>query len=276
MNSNENLKDTIQDTLAVEVRNTDAILGTASGSQCVEFKYKKEYAVGDVIRITLPAGMRYLVAQVDSELPESLVYLPEGVMEYNVPCGDQLLAYPPKAFRGLNHCIKARLAGESEVLSYRNLALNSMDYRDNERFFPHAKANFVNTDHPCLEARNAIDGCVENHKHGYYPYQSWSGGKRDDLEFLLDFGRNIEIDKVVLFLRAEFENGHDTFWKSMIIQFSNGSSLPIELEKTNHPQTFSFPKKTISWLRLEKLVQPSLPLGFAALTEIEIYGKNIC
>ena len=72
------------------------------------------------------------------------------------------------------------------------------------KYFPHASANFVTREDPCFYERNAIDGVMNNQGHGAYPYHSWAGGARNDLEFFLDFGRDVEIDKLVFFLRADF------------------------------------------------------------------------
>ena len=260
--------------IVIEVRNGNTIKGMASSETNVVYDHKSEYVAGDVIMITAPEGARHLIAQTDPNIAESLVYLPECVMAYTVPLGEKLAAFNPKAFRGSSHIIKVRAAEESEIYAYRNLALNPMDTRGSINYFPHAKANFVTQDRSCLEARNAIDGCTENNGHGNYPYQSWGGGKRDDLTFEVDFGRNVEIDKITLYLRADFAKDHDTYWESMNVIFSDDSTMPIKLARTSKPQTFSFTAKKTSWVRLVNLKQPSLPLGFAALSEIEVYGKE--
>lgn len=91
--------------------------------------------------------------------------------------------------------------------------------------------------------------------------------------FQLDFGRTVEIDKVRLFIRCDFP--HDTYWKSLTIQFSDGSSQDVMINKSADPQEVVFPKKKITWLKLVNFKQASQPLGWAALTEIEVWGNDV-
>jgi len=261
--------------IKIEVKNKDLTKGKTSGAATITYNYNNEYVSGDIINITAPESVKHLIVQTDPNIVESLIYLPESIMTYTAPTGEKLNAFSPDAFRGSSHIIKARIAGESEIYAYRNLALNSMDQRGSVNYFPHAKANFVNGDMVCLEERNAIDGLTENDRHGNYPWQSWGGGARDDLQFKVSFGRKIETDKITFYLRADFANDHDTYWESLNIEFSDGATVPIRLEKTGKPQTFTFPPKNTFWVSLLDLKQPSLPLSFAALTEIEVYGKEI-
>ena len=65
-----------------------------------------------------------------------------------------------------------------------------------KKSFPHAYANFVTREEPCFYARNAIDGVINNQGHGNYPFHSWAGGARNDLEYTLDFGKEVEFDKL--------------------------------------------------------------------------------
>ena len=53
-------------------------------------------------------------------------------------------------------------------------------------------------------ARNAIDGFKENRHHGGWPNQSWGPEKRNDLWWQVNFGREVEIDKLVITIRADF------------------------------------------------------------------------
>ena len=76
--------------------------------------------------------------------------------------------------------------------------------------------------------RNAIDGVLENKGHGNFPYHSWAGGARDDLEYYVDFGTEVEVEKLVFYLRADFP--HDTYWKNIDIEFSDGEIVTANFE----------------------------------------------
>ena len=154
---------------------------------------------------------------------------------------------------------------------YRNLALNSNDTQGGATCYPHASSNSEYKSMPCFAARNAIDGQCENRGHGR-KYPSWGPHKRTDLWWKLEFGRPVAIDKVVLFIRADFP--HDDYWRSATIEFSDGSQEPISLEKTASRQEFSFKKRTVTWLRLTDLVE-ELPLDWCALTEVEVWGRDV-
>jgi 4-deoxy-L-threo-5-hexosulose-uronate ketol-isomerase len=113
---------------------------------------------------------------------------------------------------------------------------------------------------------------TENNGHGYYPYQSWAGGAREDLEFLLDFGKEVEIDKFIFYLRADFP--HDTYWKSLDIEFSDNIRIPAGFVETNRGQEIVLKqKKTTRTVKLTNFKQAAYPLSFAALSQIEVYGN---
>ncbi|MGN0149522.1 MAG: carbohydrate-binding protein [Clostridia bacterium] len=243
------------------------------------WEYDKPFAEGDIIEIF--ADTNYIKLKIDKTLNSSIVYLPKKHMRYEIPFGEQLTAYPPNAFSDIPHIIECREASEEEVNEYRNLALNSADRRRSVNCFPHSAANFVTKDLPYFESRNAIDGVCQNSGHGLYPYHSWGGGDRDDLEYYLDFGRNVLIDKIVLYLRADYsenEQGelHDTYWKHITVKFSDNTELELSPLKTKKAQVFTFNQKKVSGLTLYNLVRDrSFPnRGFAALSQIEVYGKD--
>lgn len=243
------------------------------------WEYDKPFAEGDVIEIF--ADTNYIQLKIDKNLRSSIVYLPEKQMRYKIPFGEQFAAYPPNAFSEVPHIIECREASETEVGEYRNLALNPADKRGIVNYFPHSDANFVTRDLPYFESRNAIDGICQNDWHGLYPYQSWGGGDRDDLEFYLDFGRDVIIDKIILYLRADYsenEQGelHDTYWKHIAVKFSDNSKFELSPVKTEKGQVFTFDEKKVSGLTIYNLIRDrSFPnRGFAALSQIEVYGRD--
>ena len=87
----------------------------------------------------------------------------------------------------------------------------------------------------------------------------------------MEFGRPVEIDKVVLYIRADFP--HDRHWRTATIAFSDGSRERITLARTANPQTFTFTKRTARWLKFTDLVQDE-PLGWCAFTEVQVWGRD--
>jgi len=241
--------------------------------------YEKPFAEGDCIEIC--SDTNYVHLKIDQHLPASIVYLPQKRMYFKVPTGDRLTAYPPGTFTESPHVIECAAATEQEAGAYRNLALNAADRRGQSDCFPHADANFVTKDLPYFESRNAIDGFCQTKGHGTFPYQSWGGGDRDDLEYHLDFGRPVLIDKMVLYLRSDDTINaqgelHDTYWNHITVKFSDNSELTLSPVKTDAPQVFMLEEKIVTRLTLCNLVRDrSFPnRGFAALTQIEVYGKD--
>jgi len=54
----------------------------------------------------------------------------------------------------------------------------------------------------------------------------------------LDFGRPVDLDKIRLMVRADFP--HDSYWKSAVVEFSDGSLVPIQITNSAEFQEFSF------------------------------------
>jgi hypothetical protein len=259
--------------LTVEVRNAaGASLASASDPQKVALSYGAAYQPGDAIVVSGPPGDKYLVIQVDGKVPGAMVYCPGGVVNFPIPSGPLLIGYDPSAFTGSTHQITAHVATPEELKAYRNVAVDSLDQRNQSQYFPHAIASSVTRNDPMFFERNAIDGNTRNTHHGKWPYESWGNGKISDPWLKIDFGRDVTVDKVRLYIRSDFP--HDTYWTNMTLQFSDGSSKDITLQKTADPQDYTFPAKTIRWIRLANFKQPTQPLGWAAVTEVEVYGKD--
>jgi len=218
-------------------------------------------------------NINYVFVNIGEYVVESFIYAPESKFQYDIPYDEKLRAYHPEAFKGDFHKITVRAARQDEISEYKNLALNGLDKHQEINYYPHAYANVVTRNEACFEPRNAIDGVKDNSSHGDYPYQSWGGGLRDDLEFTLYFGRDVEVDKVVLYLRADYKKDHDTNWETGTFEFSDGSRIPISMIKTAEPQVYSFTAKRINWLKLTEIRRP-VSSAFAALTQIEAYGRE--
>ena len=80
----------------------------------------------------------------------------------------------------------------------------------------------------------------------------------------MDFGRKVQVDKVVIHLRADFP--HDKVWSSGVLVFGDQRKLAVHFEHTAEPQVFHLDRPVeIYSLRLEKLKQDEpLDWGCAA------------
>ena len=255
----------------------------------IKANYCGEYQAGDRIEICLD-GVRTVAVKLDGAMAESLLYVPNKKFTFYIPNDAELQAcYPPQAFKGSEHVIWAREVSDEEFYSTRNISLNAFDLHVKTRAYPHASANFVTRNEPCFYARNAIDGEKNNQGHGQYPFHSWAGGARNDLEYTLDFGTEVEIDKILFYLRADFATDpgtgapHDSYWKSIDVEFSDGEIAKASLKMDNthlnpenlKPQELVLDKKRTTKIKLLNFVQVTEILGFAALTQIEVFGRYL-
>lgn len=242
----------------------------------IDERFSGEYEEGDKFRIEL-LDSEFVKMKLDETLAESIVYVPDGTFEFAVPFGyERRACYGPVAFTGESHRLIVSEPTEAEIYGEREISLNSHDRHNVPKYFPHAVANFVTREDPCFFERNAIDGVTDNSSHGQYPYHSWGGGLREDLEFEVHFGCDVEVSSVVLFLRADFP--HDTFWREMDIEFSDKTRVHANLQGIADGQTVTFPPKVTECVKLTGFRQQRLEdgsLSFAALTEIQVNGKYI-
>ena len=242
----------------------------------IDVRYNGEYELGDKWRIDTDYA-EYVKIKLDETMCESIIYLPDKTFEFKIPFDNERKScYAPEAFAGDSHRVVCSEPTDAEIFAEREISLNSHDRHNVHKYFPHAVANFVTRENPCFFERNAIDGIKENESHGVYPYHSWGGGLREDLEFEVRFGTDVEVSRVTIYLRADFP--HDTYWKEAILEFSDGSQLPIKLEGTKEGQTFEFEKKVTTFVKLTGFKQQRLEdgsLSFAALSQIQIFGKYI-
>jgi len=241
--------------------------------QKIDCTYEGEYNEGDKIVVSAQ-GVEYIKAKLDETLKEAIVFAPNGSMELEIPFGGRRVMYDKNAFLGEKHRLFASEATDEEAYATRNIALNPYDMHGKARFFPHAYANLVTREDPCFFERNAIDGICDNSSHGGYPYHSWAGGAREDLEYYIDFGTEVEVEKVVFFLRADFP--HDTYWKSIDVEFSDGTIKGANFEKTAEGQELVLDEPILTkTIHLTNFKQVSYPFSWAALSQIEVYGKYI-
>ena len=259
--------------LTLKVLNKNREVLAEEKGKNIAFNYGKEYQDGDYIRVESSID-KFVSVKFDDTLQESIIYIPGKSFEFPIPSpAVRTGCYGEEAFAGSNHTICAREIEEEEFYSYRKISLNSHDNHGKGRSYPHTCANFVTREAPTFYARNAIDGVIENKGHGNYPFHSWAGGAREDLEYTLDFGHLVSVDKIVFFLRADFP--HDTYWKSVDVEFSDGSIEHAEFEGIAEGQAISFEAKETTYVKLINFKQVSYPLSWAALTQIEVFGNYI-
>lgn len=248
------------------------VLAAAQGGEEVNLFYPDVFQEGDkiVIEATGCPGLYWI--QLDDALGCSLVYMKNSI-EYTVPFGERRLNLAPKVFSGRRHLLRIRKARSFEYHTYRNLALNVNDQFGIPRCYPHASANVETRGEVVFAARNVIDGVTATECHGKWPYQSWGIGQRDNAALKLDFGRTVEIDRIVLYTRADFP--HDNWWEKGTVTFSDGSEIGLELRKTGNAQEFIFGKKQVEWLELGRLIKSEEPSPFPALVQLEAYGTEV-
>lgn len=238
----------------------------------IDVTYPYFYHSGDKAEIICDSD--FLKISFDESQAESIVYVPDHRLVYEFPYGNALKAYDSESWEKDNHRIVVSEVTEEDAYAVRNIALNSVDSVENKCSFPHAQASFVTRNEPVFEAKNAIDGMKENRGHGAYPYHSWSAGAKLDMEYMLDFGRKVSVEKIVFYLRADFP--HDTYWDSLKVVFSDDSTVRAEFEQTEKGQVLEFAEpKVTDKIKLCDFTQPTNPPSWAALSQIEVMGHYI-
>ncbi len=233
--------------------------------------YNAAFNAGDKLKIT-STDSEFISIKLDDTLCESMVYMPQKSYIYPIPTEYTGICYSDNAFSSEKHTITVYVPDDEEIYGYRKISLNPYDYQGN-LCYPHTEANHVTRNDPCFFERNAIDGVIDNSNHGNFPFHSWAGGAREDLEYWLYFGRDVEIDRIDFYLRADFP--HDTYWKSMDIEFSDKSIVAAEFKETADAQTIEFEKHTTTYIHLTNFKQAANPLSWAALTQIEVFGNYV-
>jgi hypothetical protein len=165
----------------------------------------------------------------------------------------------------------------------RNLSINKNDLPHKmwtpEHGYPHASSNSEypgDGSDPAFRALNAIDGIIENKGHGS-DYPSWGPEKRPDLWWKVDFGENVIVSKVIIYIRSDFtpytNKDHDGYWSSGKIFFSDSTYISINFKKTADAQIFEFTPKQTKYIKISDLFEEGI-LNWCGLTEVEVYGKN--
>lgn len=235
--------------------------------------YDHFYEPGDEIVIQSTQKDIYTIVSLDDAMGNAFTYLKTNQLVYQIPFAEKKISYSPKAFYGEKHLISINVATEEEIKNYKNLACNVYDQHGEPGLFPHAFANVETRGESVFAARNAIDGNRANHSHGEWPYTSWGINMQDDAWITLDFGRNVKVDKIVLYTRADFP--HDNWWANVTLTFSDGSQMKWDLKKSDKAHVIIFKEKTISCVKLSNLIKSEDPSPFPALSQLEVYGRDV-
>ncbi len=254
------------------IKQNETTAAVCYGDGSTSLVYSSNYEEGDRISVEIEEAPAYLVIQLDDAVGESLVYLNDRAMSFSVPFGEKKICYSPKSFSGNKHLMTARYALESEIAAYKNLAVNKYDCHEAVCCFPHASANVETRGESVFAARNAIDGTHENTAHGEWPYGSWGINRDPKAKMRIDFGRSVNVDTLVFYLRADFP--HDSWWTEAEVVFSDGTKEKVFFEKTKQAQSFSISPRKIEWLELGRLKKAEDASPFPALAQLEVYGTE--
>lgn len=254
----------------IEVLRNGEVIASTHGEREAQLLYQGEYQQGDAIRFM--TDYQYAVVQIDQAVKPARVYLPQCEFTFRLPLeGINPAVYAPGAFTGNMHLCSVKQDLDN---SYRNLACNPADQRGDVTCYPHATANVETRDESWFCARNTIDGEHIACGHGPWPFGSWGIGARTDAELTLDFGRTVEVNKMVLYLRADFP--HDAYWIQGTVSLDDGCEVTFPLEGVDGPQVIDLAgKHHIRTLKLHKLIKCDNPSAFPALRQIEVYGMDV-
>lgn len=262
--------------LTLEVKNKDGeVLASKSGGSRIYLIYKDEYSEGDTLVLKSSEKDVYLMLKLEDSMNEEFIYLANTELTYLVPFGEKRISYSPKSFGGAMHVLTVREATQAEISANKNLARNCYDQHGDTGCYPHVHANVETRGEAMFAAKNAINGNCCNESHGGWPYESWGINMQDDAEITIEFGRTVEIDRMVLVTRADFP--HDNYWKQVTFTFSDGSVLVHDMEKSYDPHDIPLnEKKKVEWIKLSNLIKdPEDPSPFPALSQWEVYGTDV-
>lgn len=261
----------------VKIALVDAKGATVKESAGGTLALNRKYVKGDRIVVT---GAEHLAVKVDQHYATAILFAPKRKVVFPIPLWPEgkyakRYPHPPKAFQGEKHVITARAATKKEINSYRNLACNPMDPRGKSVMYPHASSNSEWGEAAVFAARNAVDGFVEaTGDHHSWPRQSWGpylpGPKHPKPELTIEFGRPVEIDKLVVVVRHNArQNNH---WKAATVEFSDRTKVTITPQFNGKRQEFPIDKRIVTSLKITSLVSDK-PGKYAAFVEVEAWGK---
>jgi len=260
----------IKSKITLSLNDEEKVILSKTDSNEVFLYVDNKYKENDFIGFSSDQKGYYMIS-LDGGLQESFVYYTGGNFEFKIPFGELLLGYNPVAFQGSVHYIHSRVASIDEIKCRKNLCKNTLDSHSNKQLFPHAVANVETRNESVFFARNAIDGVIANNSHGDWPFVSWGVDQNPKAALTVEFNREVVVDEIALYLRADFP--HDSYWRSALITFSDGSKEQLNLSKTHRKQSFKIQERVITSLTIDSLIiDENETSPFPALIQIEAYG----
>ena len=147
----------------------------------------------------------------------------------------------------------------------RNLAVNPKAAIFSLRSYPRAISNSHFKYLYEFAPINVIDGSFDKARF-------WKPNRRTDLWLTIEFGREVEAEKVILALILT--EGQKKTWSKAVLEFSDGSKQEIVLKNTDQPQSFDFAKRKTSFVKLTGLTE-LFPLSENGIAELEVWGRDL-
>ncbi len=151
------------------------------------------------------------------------------------------------------------------IMIDRNVGIQAGVGINHLRSYPRVTSNSHYRYRPEFSPNNVIDGRRASDEY-------WRPARRTDLWLMIEFGREIQTERVVLVLHQR--EGQEKTWNAATLEFSNGEKVPVTLKNTPEPQEFAVPKQTCEWVRLIDF-QERFPLADNGIVEFEVYGKDL-
>lgn len=159
---------------------------------------------------------------------------------------------------------------------YKNLSANKNDIIDSMwnlksiKTYPHAQSNSECRGEPWFRARCAISDTLKNIGHGT-GFPSWGPDQRTDIWWKVLFGKNVVVDSITIYIRADFP--HDGYWFKGQVGFSDGQKIQITLDSTSRPQSFKFPQHVTNYVLIDSLVWRKADT-WCAFTQVQVFGRD--
>lgn len=217
----------------------------------------------------------YLKIQIGQGLKEATVFSPNGKFQFYLPPQKSVSSDEFNEAKAGGTYIKIKAPSYKELSEYKNLALNPYDFQEIKglglTFYPHATASSECRKELTFAARNVLSGRTANSGHGGWKHRSWGPEQESDSEIKIDFGREVELDKLVVFVRADFP--HDDIWEKANLEFSDGKKIPLTFQKIKEAQEFKFKPQRTTFIKITDLKATSK--AWRALSEVEAWGHEI-
>lgn len=248
------------------------VLTEATGKGIAIMNYGDKYQDGDKITITLPKDEKYVFICLNGRAGESLVYVPDGTWTFtfeNIQKVYPVTMNPGRTNSYRYNTITARIPMASELAEERNLAANIYDTTTSTAGFPHVTTSTQENDAQ-LAGRSAIDGFAVNvDAPGKWPNMAWRANSQDkNASIKIDFGRQVVANELVVYAANDA-----TYYVSATVELSDGTTMEINMRKTQDAMIFDLGGKTVSSITLKNFVKAD-STKTAGIAEIQVIGTE--